>query len=76
MATSDCAIHETAEEVPETAYRVCFECGHVYPTAEDLEKAYEERVAELKKRDNEGGFLMPLKKADEIFFCQFCLHDF
>lgn len=76
MATSHCSIHEKDEEMVAEPYQVCFECGHVYNTAEELVAAYEEMVKELIKRDNEGGPFMPIKKAHEISFCQECMHDF
>jgi heterodisulfide reductase subunit B len=77
MAThSKCAIHEADEEMVEEPYMVCFECGHVFNEAEDLVKAYEEMVEDLKKRDNEGGHFMPKYEAARIFFCPHCLHDF
>lgn len=68
----------TSEATSDTKppYRVCIECGKVYQTPEELVKAYEEAVEYLKKIDSEGGPFMPFLKAEEIQFCQECLHDF
>jgi len=62
-----CAIHDTVE-ANETqlaeADTVCFECGHVYPTEDDL----------LAEWVNQFG---PTERvAAEIMFCPLCLHDF
>lgn len=76
MATNYCSIHEKPEEMTAEPYQVCFECGHVYNTSEELVAAYEQTVQEMIKLDNEGGPFMPKKEAHEIFFCQECLHDF
>lgn len=59
-----------AHEPDDGAYRACFECGHVYPLASDLEAAYEEVVRSMDPT------AVPRKlRADDIGFCQYCLHD-
>lgn len=65
-----CWIHH-ANEAVEDPYIVCGECGHVYVTAEDLEAAWAREVA---TDPNWLGKTIP--KADEIGFCQECIHDF
>lgn len=72
MATSFCHIHEKQEELASEPYQVCFECGHVYNTAEELVAAYNEAVRVNFGADNPP----PPREAHEIFFCQECLHDF
>jgi hypothetical protein len=60
-------MHHVKEIEPgETVYRVCGECWHVYRTAADLEAAW-------MREAPEG---CPPRPADEIFFCQECIHDF
>ena len=70
-----CWMHDTLESWFPTIYQWCFECRHVYRTAEDLENDYAEAVKEIKKH---RGFehLEDTKPADKIYFCQHCLHDF
>lgn len=57
--TSYCHIDDKAEAIPVGAHRVCGECGHVYPRAEDVEA---EAAATLGM-------------ADYPTFCPLCLHD-
>lgn len=47
----------------EEPYIVCFECGHIYQTADDLQTAF-------------ARWSFPIPAADKIFFCQHCIHDF
>lgn len=83
---SHCYIHDVDEEVPDTYYQVCFECGHVYATKADLEQRYYEELLKLRS-DQERRELLETGKtklrapvaresAGNIFFCQECLHDF
>lgn len=76
--TSDCAIHDKAEPVTEHTYRVCFECGHVYERPADLVKEYERIVKQMNDdlKSQEKRLYPWTKPADEIYFCQLCLHDF
>lgn len=67
------------EPIPEGgAFEVCIECGHVYATAEDLLKRYNEECDRMDATYAEEGF-SPIERyvtATEIFFCQECTHDF
>lgn len=66
---SQCWVHHQYEQIahgPAGPFIVCFECGHVYNTAEQLVKEYNE----LAPEDT------PERTVDEIFFCPNCLHDF
>ena len=50
------------------AYRVCFECKHVYRSPEELQREWTEN-APPDLRDE------PAPPADEIGFCPLCLHS-
>lgn len=81
-----------AEPIVGDVYRVCLECGHVYNTAKELKKAYRKNNScswkELRCMKRELNMTLmdcvkdklSIKKfiipADEIFFCQYCIHDF
>lgn len=73
-----CYIHNVFEVMRPDAYRVCFECKHVYNTPADLEKAYAREVVRMNETD--PTCQPPLdpkgRKANEIYFCQECVHDF
>lgn len=77
-----CAIHYELEYIHEDAYRICFECSHVYSTAQELVDRYNEmqaRVHAWERNDNENDSLTgyPIATdAEKIFFCQYCIHDF
>lgn len=61
-----CFIHHE-HEIPLTEpHWVCFECGHVYQTEQDL--VDDEFTAN-------GGDIEKLPNADDITFCPWCLHD-
>lgn len=58
---SDCAIHNQPEWAFEP-FTVCFECGHIWETPEEIESE----------------FSLTIKKQvaiDAIGFCPLCLHD-
>ncbi|MGN9782804.1 hypothetical protein ACTMTF_15330 [Nonomuraea sp. ZG12] len=70
-------------------YIVCFECGHIYVTEQDLVDAYNLEIQEINRqsaRERADGFEhlyssglpeLPMKTSgDSIRFCQHCLHDF
>jgi hypothetical protein len=57
------------DEPGEGAYRRCFECGHVYRSAEELQREW---VANAPPDLADPGKLPP---AEEIFFCSLCGHD-
>ena len=62
LEVSSCSIHEVDEPVPDTTYEVCFECGHVWLTKEEVETVYKD--------------VFPDKGLpDDINFCPMCLHD-
>lgn len=77
---SHCWCHHVNEPIPADVYQVCFECGHVYATAADLLAAYERETKRLQESDFFPDFPDEKAKrpssADEIFFCQECIHDF
>jgi hypothetical protein len=89
---SHCFIHHEDEPIPAGgAYIVCFECKHVYPTDQDLVAAYQREYTRLDI-DNDPWPGSPwwdrlltrwLERrrvrritADQIAFCQECIHDF
>jgi hypothetical protein len=83
---SHCHIHHV-DEPGVNAYRVCFECGHVYQTASDLRRAYRKAIRDMKPKpgkwisDEWGwGWLAFWRRfltvqARNITFCQECIHD-
>jgi hypothetical protein len=58
------------DESDEGAYRVCFECKHVYRTAEALREAF---MAEVAPDLSAPPLTTPA--AEEIWFCPMCAHD-
>lgn len=77
---SYCHCHNADEPVPEEVYQVCFECGHVYAKATDLEEAYTREASIVKAEETWLRMTPPTIEtrlpADRIPFCQECLHDF
>jgi hypothetical protein len=81
-----CHVHEVDEPHPDDlgtgeAYRICFECGHVYLTEHDLEAAYAREArrawqAQEKIDPGADNGIPQTLPADEIGFCQECVHDF
>lgn len=75
-----CFWHHKNEPVPVGgAYQICGECQHVYASAAALVAAYNDAA----RRFNDGDIdddgpvaLRSLAEADDIYFCQFCIHDF
>lgn len=64
--------HAKEVEDGEVVYRICPECWHVYRTPEDLIEAWKREVATV-----DGEMLPPPpRNADDIGFCQECIHDF
>jgi hypothetical protein len=56
-------------------YRRCFECRHVFRTADDLVAVHNAEVAGLNAR-NPGKPPIPDETGpDRIWFCPYCLHD-
>lgn len=62
-----------AEPIPPNVFRVCYECGHAYPTREDVAAEHRHAYA--------GAFPgYPPPTDDEIAravdtFCPLCVHD-
>jgi hypothetical protein len=80
---SYCFCHYRFEEIPAGgAFIICFECGHVYATAQDLVDAWNREVDRMNADPlPESKFEGPiprrtLETVGEIFFCQECIHDF
>lgn len=66
-----CWIHNVDEPDKPGDYLRCFECKHVYRKSTDLELAY---IDNWPGPLPEGVSQPP--KADSIYFCPLCLHDF
>jgi len=87
IIASYCWCHDTREPVPPNPYVVCFECGHVYATPDDLVAAYRREVDRINADEEFKAFeeaVLGIKwvdltyrtNAEEIVFCQECCHDF
>lgn len=63
---SHCWVHHVNEPWA-GAHIVCFECAHVYRTAQDLLDAFNREMPEE---------CPPATSTDDIGFCPECLHDF
>ena len=64
-----CSSHHL-DEPDEGAYRRCLECGHVYRTAEDLQRAWMTNAPpDLADWEKDP------PNAPQIHFCPTCLHD-
>jgi hypothetical protein len=66
ICASYCWSHEACEPVREGDYLVCGECFHIFRTPEELVDAL--------MATSEPGRQRP--KAEDIFFCPHCIHDF
>lgn len=79
-----CHSCEREERADAQTYQVCHECNHVFQTARDLKRAYRElpngtwpKHIKLTLWTRFRGWLhRTFLKADSIFFCPRCLHDF
>ena len=73
-----CIIHNVFEVMGPETYRVCFECKHVYSTPADLEAAWTRTVREINQSaaEHNAPLISEHRSADEIYFCQECIHDF
>lgn len=56
------------DEPADGAWRVCFECGHVYRSPEELQREWTEN-APPDMRDE------PAPPVEQIYFCPLCVHD-
>ena len=66
-AAVHCWSHDVDEPDP-VAWRICFECHHVYPGPEDLQREWTEN-APPDLRDG------PAPPVEDIYFCPLFLHD-
>lgn len=72
------------DEPDNPCYRACFECRHVFPTAEDLLREHNEIIADLNKYVVPGGDSLwvltepmpPETDPLQVFTCPHCVHDF
>ena len=66
-----CAIHEKIEVTAgdRSYYTICFECGHVYKTEEEL-------IAWWNHEHPSSGSEPWMDNTSEIYFCPLCMHDF
>ena len=60
MDNSECWIHDTVEDA-KGAYRVCYECGHVFMTKKDL-------MEQVRK-------LWGVESFRDTLSCPLCIHD-
>ncbi len=69
-----CWTHHRHEPPKKQSFRHCFECGHVYGSAEELVNEYINggRAAGMKV---EHVSYHPLMAVERIHFCPLCLHD-
>jgi hypothetical protein len=58
------------DEVTMPAFIICFECNHVYRTAEELQLLYATNAPFHLPREQK--FL----SVEQIHFCPLCMHDF
>lgn len=77
-----CWIHDVDEAG--TGWKVCGECGHVYPNARALRREYRREFWKASG-DSWLGYRMPLRariwrvltvRASRVDCCQHCLHSF
>lgn len=80
LTDTHCCIHHIDEGWDETSYLWCMECGHVYQTEQELVDAYNRKVSEMNREMgvffSYGTPLAFVSSAEDIHFCQYCLHDF
>lgn len=74
--TVHCWIHDVDEFETPTTYRVCFECKHVYQAEQELVDAYNRVVTEMNASGKGEEPISLRASAEEIYFCQLCMHDF
>lgn len=63
--------HHGDEPLYPTDYRLCFECGHVYRTEDELVRAHLEILRSLDEPPQE-----PDHHGETIYACPLCTHDF
>ena len=74
MTTSRCYFHG-AEDIPIDAWRVCFECGHVWETRQDCIAAIEKDLVRWGE-DPEAAKPYYLAREEAPYSCPECAHDF
>jgi hypothetical protein len=58
------------DEVSESAYRRCIECGHLYLTPEELQREWTANAPpDMPDRETPPA-------VERIYFCPLCMHDF
>jgi len=72
---SECFWHGV-EPIPADAFVVCGECGHAYPTADDLDRVIRETHHEASTPAYPLGPLPEVLDLDAWPFCPLCAHDF
>lgn len=72
ISTNWCHVHHMDEKVPESTYRVCLECGHVYERGRDLVEAHNDVLAETIGEDEQ---FLAVDEAEDITACPTCGHD-
>lgn len=81
-----CWVHHRHEPPKGQPFRQCFECGHVYESAEELVEDYRNGYAESLscppapfgdevERTMPPKAYHPLIAVETIYFCPLCLHD-
>jgi hypothetical protein len=73
---------------PGRGYQICLECGHLYKTKRDLRRRHRHTMRELLRGDPpwlpdprwtsrlQYWWRMLFLRADKIYSCPFCAHDF
>lgn len=72
---SYCYFHYEIEDIPPRVYRICGECGHVYPEEINLQLVYMSQYNQIARQEG-SPILEEPPTGEEIFFCQYCIHDF
>jgi hypothetical protein len=65
-----CYAHYRCEPLRDGDYRICFECFHVFRTADELIAAHRAVLEQI------GSTLNPRTDPEAIFSCPECSHDF
>lgn len=75
-----CYFHDVDEVFAGNAYRRCFECWHLYRSRRELVWEWAKMHWRFGREDGRSAFELIAdilkKKADDIYFCQHCTHDF
>lgn len=71
MSAIRCAIHDK-DEPTEGAFRICFECKHVFKTAQEVIDEHKEAIDRMLVEDRVYVSDPEILAAD---FCPLCIHD-